>query len=34
MDVNKMHGEKAIHKNAMCCFEQILEAGPHKTAAV
>ena len=23
-----------LHKNATCCFEQILEATPHKTAAV
>ena len=32
-----MHGEKArweLHKNATCCFEQILEATPNKTAAV
>ena len=31
---NKMHREKAkweLHKNAMCCFESILEAAPHKT---
>ena len=31
-----MHGEKArweLHKNAVCWFEQILEAAPHKTAA-
>ena len=37
MDTNKMHGKKARqepHKNAMCYFEQILEATPHKTAAV
>ena len=26
--------EKKLHKNAMCCFEQILEAIPHKTAVV
>ena len=34
---HKTHGEKArleLHKNAMCCFEQILEAVPHKTAAL
>ena len=23
-----------LHKNAMCCFKQILEAAPHKIAAV
>ena len=23
-----------LHKNATFCFEQILEAAPHKTAAV
>ena len=23
-----------LHKNAACCFEQILEVAPHKTAAV
>ena len=22
------------HKDAVCCFEEILEAAPHKTAAV
>ena len=37
MDTNKTHGEKArwkLQKNATCCFEQILEATPHKIAAV
>ena len=37
MNANKMRGEKTrwdIHKNAICGFEQILEATPHKTAAV
>ena len=37
MDINKMHGEKAsweLHKNVMCCFGHILEAAPHKIAAV
>ena len=32
-----MHGEKGkgkLRKNAMCCFQQILEATLHKTAAV
>ena len=32
-----MHREKAkwkLSKNAMCCFEQILEVIPHKTADV
>ena len=32
-----MHGEKdkwELHKNATCCFEEILEATLHKTAAV
>ena len=32
-----MHGEKArweLHKNATCCFEQILEAASYKTAVV
>ena len=23
-----------LHKNATCCFEQILEAAPYKTAAL
>ena len=37
LDSSKMHGEKArweLHKNALCCFEQILEATPYKTADV
>ena len=37
IDANKMHWEKAwweLYKNATCCFEQILEARLHKTAAV
>ena len=37
MKTNKTHGEKArveLNKNATCSFEQILEATPHKTAAV
>ena len=37
LDSNKMPGEKArweLHKNAACCFEQILEAAPYKTAVV
>ena len=37
LDVNKMSEEKArwkLHKNAACCFEQILEAAPCKTEAV
>ena len=37
MDANKTHREKArweLHKNAMYNSEQILEATPHKTAAV
>ena len=32
-----MYGEKAwqqLHKNAECNIEQVLEAAPHKTAAV
>ena len=36
LDSNKTFGEKArweIHKITTCCFEQILEAAPHKTAA-
>ena len=35
LNTNEAHGEKArceLHKNAMCCFEQILEAKPHKRA--
>ena len=34
---NETHGEKVtweLHKNVMCCFEQILEAASHKTAVV
>ena len=34
IDANKTHGEKArweIYKNAVCYFEQILEATPQKT---
>ena len=34
IDTYVMHQEKAIwelHKNAMCCFEQILEVTPNKT---
>ena len=37
MDVNKMHKEKArweLNKNATFCFEQVLEATPHKTATI
>ena len=37
MDVNKTHRDKArweLHKNVKCCLEQILEAIPHKTAAI
>ena len=37
LDVNETYGEKAwweLHKNAMCHFEQILEAIPHKTVPV
>ena len=37
IDPNQTHGEKArwkLHKNAACCFEQILEAMPRKTATV
>ena len=37
VDTNKMHWEKArweLYMNAMCCFEQKLEATPHKKAAV
>ena len=37
LNSNKTHGEKTrweLHKNVMYCFEQILEAAPHKTAAV
>ena len=34
---NKMPAEKArwkLHKNAACCFKQILEAASHKTAVL
>ena len=37
MGANDMHGEKVwweLSKNSMCCFDHILEAAPHKTAAV
>ena len=37
LDINKMYREKAgweLGKSATCCFEQILEATPHKTAAI
>ena len=37
LDVNKTHEEKArweLHKNAMCCFQQIFEPKLHKRAAV
>ena len=37
LGTNEMHGKKAwweLHKDAACCFEQILEASPLKTAAV
>ena len=37
MDANKTYGEKAwwqLHKNAESNIEQILEAAPHKAAAV
>ena len=37
LDSNEKHEVKARwehHKNATCCFEQILEAAPHKTATV
>ena len=36
-DYNETLGEKGwkeLHKNATCCFEQIMEAKPYKTAAV
>ena len=33
LDANEMHGQK-LHKNATCCFEQILEAAPRKTTPV
>ena len=37
MDANWTYGEKAwrqLHKNAMSNSDQVLEAAPHKTAAV
>ena len=37
MDANQMYGEKAwrqLHKNAASNTEQVLEAAPHKAAAV
>ena len=37
VDFNEMPGEKTkceLYKNDICCFKQILEAAPHKTAAV
>ena len=37
MDFNKALRQKVrweLHKDVVCCFEQILEAAPHKTAAV
>ena len=37
MDANKTNGEKArweLYKNAMSCFQQILNARPYKTEAV
>ena len=37
MDANKTDGEKAwrqLHKNAASHIEQVLEAAPHKAAAV
>ena len=37
IDANKTHGEKdrrKLHKNATCCFEQILEATSYKTVAI
>ena len=33
MDTNKIHGQKTrcvLHKNATCCFEQILKQHPTK----
>ena len=26
--------KKKLHKDTMCCFEQIIEAAPHETAAL
>ena len=37
IDANKTYGEKAwrqLHKNAASNIEQVLEAAPHKAAAV
>ena len=37
LDTDKIHEEKAkweLHKNATCCFGQILEAEPNKIEAV
>ena len=37
MVIKKIHKDIAkqeLHKNAVCCLEQILEATPNKTAAV
>ena len=37
MEAIQTYGEKAwqqLHKNAANCIEQVLEAAPHKTAAV
>ena len=37
LDFNEIFGEKArweLHKDAVCCFEQILEAALQKTAAI
>ena len=37
MDANKTYGERAwrqLHKNAVSNIEQVLEAEPHKAAAV
>ena len=37
MDANKTYGEKAwrqLHKNAATNIEQVLEAAPHKAAAL
>ena len=37
MDTNKMHGENTkweLHKNAICCFEHILDATSDKTATI
>ena len=37
LDSNETFGDKAwweLHKDAACCFEQIMKAAPNKTAAV